>query len=397
MGLSELLMSLMGKPDSLRPLLQFLAFMDTPAFGRLGSLNRESNVFLSSNAAQEAWCSLFSRNFPQPGWGLVRADSAAAAAAPRNESPEPVPRRESKRPRMSPTGNGGPSPELAPSSVSARPCSAPATHRLEEDTGACAICLEDMRTGCLLVLPCLHTFHRICGARWLNEHKLCPLCKALSPLEQCVLSPATPSHQPIGQRPDDWRERCKEAHLRRRMRAVTLRVDVSVGSKIQSFRRRASGPVAWRASTLPCAFVRAANLRLRPQVDTVRDLRRALEAVLPRGLDSEVDRVTLVVEAGSFVFRRRGWVTPRATPRAEPLNAWSLPETRHAESLAGSRVGCRVQRFDEESVPLRVFGLPCLDAPDCHPAWGWAHESDGHLASTFASSFAAQRYGHGRG
>jgi hypothetical protein len=52
--------------------------------------------------------------------------------------------------------------------------------------------------------------------------------------------------------------------------------------------------------------------------------RPSFQAMLPNGFDAEVDRLVLVVETGSFVFRRTGWVPRRpfdfrdATPTHPP-------------------------------------------------------------------------------
>jgi hypothetical protein len=46
-----------------------------------------------------------------------------------------------------------------------------------EDTGSCAVCLEDFDDNDMLRrLPCNHTFHQKCVDKWLKQNKVCPLC-----------------------------------------------------------------------------------------------------------------------------------------------------------------------------------------------------------------------------
>lgn len=47
------------------------------------------------------------------------------------------------------------------------------------DVDQCCICLEALKpTARLVQLPCRHSFHNVCAARWLsqNERHTCPLC-----------------------------------------------------------------------------------------------------------------------------------------------------------------------------------------------------------------------------
>jgi len=48
----------------------------------------------------------------------------------------------------------------------------------EEATIACAICLEDLKTGQQVkALGCAHLFHGKCINSWLKQKLKCPLCK----------------------------------------------------------------------------------------------------------------------------------------------------------------------------------------------------------------------------
>lgn len=52
-------------------------------------------------------------------------------------------------------------------------------HALDEnDSPACAVCLENFKDGDLLrTLPCNHEMHQACIDPWLADHSTCPLCK----------------------------------------------------------------------------------------------------------------------------------------------------------------------------------------------------------------------------
>lgn len=42
----------------------------------------------------------------------------------------------------------------------------------------CAICLDEYKVGDeLIVLYCIHVFHKKCISRWLEENKTCPACR----------------------------------------------------------------------------------------------------------------------------------------------------------------------------------------------------------------------------
>lgn len=169
---------------------------------------------------------------------------------------------------------------------------------------------------------------------------------------------------------------------------------------------RGGGPTAWSPSRLPLGYVRERNIRVRPALDTVGDLRASLDSSLKNGFDPSVDRLTLVVPTGSFVFRRDGWVTvrPNSSKRRNSSSPASKGKKRcarhlglaHAEyddeatrNVLSPRRGIGVPRAflssgtsDAPAVysilnrtPLSCFGLPSLSDPDGHPDWGWAHET----------------------
>uniref|UniRef100_J3MGR3 RING-type E3 ubiquitin transferase n=1 Tax=Oryza brachyantha TaxID=4533 RepID=J3MGR3_ORYBR len=49
----------------------------------------------------------------------------------------------------------------------------------EEDPAGCRICLEAYELGeALGTLPCGHSFHRVCAAKWFKRLDSCPLCRA---------------------------------------------------------------------------------------------------------------------------------------------------------------------------------------------------------------------------
>jgi len=50
--------------------------------------------------------------------------------------------------------------------------------KLDSDKSSCLICLEEFTNNTeIVVFPCLHFFHFLCGKKWLLESKLCPICK----------------------------------------------------------------------------------------------------------------------------------------------------------------------------------------------------------------------------
>ena len=50
--------------------------------------------------------------------------------------------------------------------------------KLEESHKTCAICLEKFNTEVkIIILPCIHIFHRDCINDWIEKKKFCPLCK----------------------------------------------------------------------------------------------------------------------------------------------------------------------------------------------------------------------------
>ena len=69
--------------------------------------------------------------------------------------------------------------------VVTRGLSASEMHRLErvratgDEEGTCAPCMEAFQAGApLLRLPCKHLYHRDCIAKWLENHRTCPTCRA---------------------------------------------------------------------------------------------------------------------------------------------------------------------------------------------------------------------------
>jgi len=50
--------------------------------------------------------------------------------------------------------------------------------KLEESNKTCAICLEKFNTEVkIIILPCIHIFHRDCINDWIEKKKNCPICK----------------------------------------------------------------------------------------------------------------------------------------------------------------------------------------------------------------------------
>ncbi|EKX51789.1 hypothetical protein GUITHDRAFT_57272, partial [Guillardia theta CCMP2712] len=51
------------------------------------------------------------------------------------------------------------------------------SHSSTSEDKECMICLSGFRTGeRIRMLPCLHTFHKLCIDEWLQTHEQCPLC-----------------------------------------------------------------------------------------------------------------------------------------------------------------------------------------------------------------------------
>lgn len=43
---------------------------------------------------------------------------------------------------------------------------------------SCSICLENYKTDELLtILPCIHSFHKLCLDVWIRSHTTCPICR----------------------------------------------------------------------------------------------------------------------------------------------------------------------------------------------------------------------------
>ena len=50
--------------------------------------------------------------------------------------------------------------------------------KLEESNKKCAICLEKFNSKVkVIILPCIHIFHRSCINDWMEKQKNCPICK----------------------------------------------------------------------------------------------------------------------------------------------------------------------------------------------------------------------------
>ena len=50
--------------------------------------------------------------------------------------------------------------------------------KLEESNKKCAICLERFNSKVkVIILPCIHIFHRYCINNWMEKQKNCPICK----------------------------------------------------------------------------------------------------------------------------------------------------------------------------------------------------------------------------
>ena len=50
--------------------------------------------------------------------------------------------------------------------------------KLEESNKKCAICLERFNSKVkVIILPCIHIFHRTCINDWMEKQKNCPICK----------------------------------------------------------------------------------------------------------------------------------------------------------------------------------------------------------------------------
>jgi len=61
-----------------------------------------------------------------------------------------------------------------------------AASEAEAEASECAVCLEELRAGDVLVhLPCAHRFHWSCGVPWVQAASRCPVCRALVHLASC--------------------------------------------------------------------------------------------------------------------------------------------------------------------------------------------------------------------
>ncbi|KAF8670215.1 hypothetical protein HU200_050745 [Digitaria exilis] len=54
-----------------------------------------------------------------------------------------------------------------------------------EDHGGCVVCLEGLGIDQQLrMMPCKHTFHKLCIFKWLVVNRLCPICQFALPSDQ---------------------------------------------------------------------------------------------------------------------------------------------------------------------------------------------------------------------
>ncbi|XP_074839639.1 leukemia NUP98 fusion partner 1 [Carettochelys insculpta] len=63
---------------------------------------------------------------------------------------------------------------------------------LDEDSDLCVICHDDLKTGSIIILHCMHSFHKECIEKWLLKKPTCPTCR-IHVLES---KPVLDLHQP---------------------------------------------------------------------------------------------------------------------------------------------------------------------------------------------------------
>ncbi|XP_007061677.2 leukemia NUP98 fusion partner 1 isoform X3 [Chelonia mydas] len=63
---------------------------------------------------------------------------------------------------------------------------------LDEDSDPCVICHDDLETGSIVELHCMHSFHKECIEKWLLKKPTCPTCRIHVLMSKSILD----LHQP---------------------------------------------------------------------------------------------------------------------------------------------------------------------------------------------------------
>ncbi|XP_050817957.1 leukemia NUP98 fusion partner 1 isoform X2 [Gopherus flavomarginatus] len=63
---------------------------------------------------------------------------------------------------------------------------------LDEDSDPCVICHDDLETGSIIELHCMHSFHKECIEKWLLKKPTCPTCRNHVLMSKSILD----IHQP---------------------------------------------------------------------------------------------------------------------------------------------------------------------------------------------------------
>ncbi|XP_034645988.1 leukemia NUP98 fusion partner 1 isoform X4 [Trachemys scripta elegans] len=63
---------------------------------------------------------------------------------------------------------------------------------LDEDSDPCVICHDDLDTGSIIELHCMHSFHKECIEKWLLKKPTCPTCRIHVLMSKSILD----LHQP---------------------------------------------------------------------------------------------------------------------------------------------------------------------------------------------------------
>ncbi|XP_030438863.1 leukemia NUP98 fusion partner 1 isoform X3 [Gopherus evgoodei] len=63
---------------------------------------------------------------------------------------------------------------------------------LDEDSDPCVICHDDLETGSIIELHCMHSFHKECIEKWLLKKPTCPTCRIHVLMSKSILD----IHQP---------------------------------------------------------------------------------------------------------------------------------------------------------------------------------------------------------